>query len=228
MPRKKRIKFAENKENPCIVEPGKDSYTTIKGNRHKDFFQNTNPITLELACGKGEYTVQLAKLFPERNFVGVDIKGERIWRGAQWLAANNSTNWWFVRTIIHHITDFFDHNEAQEIRIVHPDPRPRKSDTKKRLTHPRFLQMYQEILQPGGILRLKTDDTDFFHYSVETLVENGWIIDAITFDLYESHLYKEHHGVKTHYEKLFVEQGRTIKYCRCHYQGTQANIDTTQ
>lgn len=118
----------------------------------------------------------------------------------------------FLRTIIHHIDQYFAEDEVDEIRIVHPDPRPKGRDERRRLTHGRFLAMYERILKPGGLLRLKTDDAGLFDYSLESLVENGRDIIDQTRDLYESPLLDHHHGIRTHYEKLFVEQGRTIHY----------------
>ncbi len=212
--RKKLKKFSMNENDPRIVQPGKDFYENAKWQWNSSFFHNDNKLVLELACGKGEYSVGLAPHYPKKNFVGVDIKGERMRVGSQKANENNYSNVWFLRTLVHHIDNFFEQDEVDEIWVIHPDPRPKNRDAKKRLTHPRFLHMYEKILKPGGILRLKTDDTCLFHYSVETLVAEWRTIEAITFDLYESPLYQEHHNIVTHYEKIFREQGRNIKYVR--------------
>lgn len=126
--------------------------------------------------------------------------------GISYAHSQNLQNVGFLRTIIHHLGKFFAPQEVDEIRIIHPDPRPKTRDAKRRLTHPRFLDIYRTILKPNGILHLKTDDTDLFHFSLEVFVEQGRTIQAVTFDLYQSSLYAEHFGIKTHYEQLFMEQ----------------------
>lgn len=213
MPRKKLVRFTENTQDSLIIQPGKDQFESVRKN-WATFFWNNHPITLELACGKGEYTVGLAPHFPDRNFVGVDIKGNRLRYGAQAAKQQWLKNVWFIRGIIQNIHEFFESHTIEEIRIIHPDPRPKTADARRRLTYPRFLKMYEELLVPWGILKLKTDDADLFVYSVETLQQEGRTILEQTDDLYNSFLLTEHFDIKTHYEQKFHEQGRTIHYLK--------------
>lgn len=213
MPRKKLVRFTENTQDSLIIQPGKDQFESVRKN-WTTFFWNNHPITLELACGKGEYTVGLAPHFPDRNFVGVDIKWNRLRYGAQSAKEKWLKNVWFIRGIIQNIHEFFSPQSIEEIRIIHPDPRPRNSDARRRLTCPRFLKMYQELLIPSGIIKLKTDDADLFAYSVETLQQEWRTILAQTDDLYNDPLLSEHFDIKTHYEQKFSEKGRTIHYLK--------------
>ena len=201
-----------------MIEPSKPLYETIKGNWRKDFFRNDNPLTIELACGRGEYTVGLARLFPERNFVGVDIKGERIWKGSTIASEEQLLNAAFLRTQILTIENFFEPAEVNEIWLTFPDPRPRKRDVKRRLTSPRFIEMYKKILRSGGYLRLKTDNTQLFEYTLEQLQSRSDIIDlAFTADVYNSHLKNECFDIKTRYEQEFSQKGEKIKYLRFRF-----------
>ena len=129
------------------------------------FFNNSHPIVLELACGKGEYAVSLGKMFPEKNFIGVDLKGNRIWVGAKKALENNLNNVAFLRTQIDKIADYFAKNEVSEIWITFPDPQLRNSKAKKRLTHPKFLRSYQQFLIPGGLIHLKTDSPNLYEFT---------------------------------------------------------------
>jgi len=165
--KRKQERFRIIEANQNVIEPSKPVYQKIKGKWNTEYFQNDRPITLELACGRGEYTVGLARLFPERNFVGVDIKGERIWKGSTIALQEGLTNACFLRTQILLIENFFDPAEVNEIWLTFPDPRPRKRDIKRRLTSQRFMEMYKRILQKGGYLRLKTDNTQLFEYTLE-------------------------------------------------------------
>ncbi len=212
MARSKAKKYIHNHTNDRILEPIKPNYEHMKGKRWSDFFANQNPIVLELACGKGEYSVWLAQHFADKNFIGVDIKGDRMRIGAQIADEMNLKNVWFLRTIIHHLEQFFDANEVSEIRVVHPDPRPRNSDAKRRLTHQRFLKMYKDILQPNGILRVKTDDKELFDFSVEMLAQEGRKNISITYDLDNDALLADHYGIVTNYEKMWKQKGRSICY----------------
>lgn len=213
MPRKKLVRFQDNSVDSLVIQPGKDQFESVRKN-WSTFFGNTNPITLELACGKGEYTVGLAPHFPDRNFVGVDIKWNRLRYGAQTAKEQWLKNVWFIRGIIQNINEFFNPHTIEEIWIIHPDPRPRNSDIRRRLTCPRFLKIYQELLIPGWIIKLKTDDSDLFSYSVETLKQEWRKILDQTDDLYNSHLLSEHFDIKTHYEQKFHLQWRTIHYLK--------------
>ncbi|AHB41082.1 tRNA (guanine-N(7)-)-methyltransferase [candidate division SR1 bacterium RAAC1_SR1_1] len=213
MPRRKLVRFQDNTKDSLVIQPGKSEFETVRKN-WSTFFGNKNPLVLELACGKGEYTVGLAPHFPDRNFVGVDIKGNRLRYGAQEAKDLGLKNVGFIRGIIQNIHEFFDPHTIEEIWIIHPDPRPRNSDTRRRLTCPRFLMMYEKLLVPGGLLKLKTDDVDLFTYSVETLKNEGRTILDQTDDLYNDSLLADHFDIKTHYEQKFHQQGRTIHYLK--------------
>jgi len=211
----KTTKFAENLARRCVVEPGKPIFEKIKGNWH-EFFGNENPITLELACGRGEYSVGLGRIFPDRNYIGIDVKGARIWKGSGYVEEEGLTNVAFLRIQIHMIDQFFEENEVDEIWIVHPDPRPRNRDERRRLTNNRYLDLYKKLLKPGGVLHLKTDNTDLFEYSLEVLKERE-DVSALEYtrDLYQSKYLADHHGIRTRFEMMFHEDGEDIKYLRC-------------
>ena len=211
--RSKIKKFEENLQRFNIIEPGKELYDTIKGSWNELYFKNNHPITLELACGGGEYTVGLSKLFPNRNFIGIDIKGDRIWKGSGKAIEENLENVAFLRTLIHHLDNFFAEDEVDEIWLTFPDPRPRKRDEKRRLTHPRFLDLYRRIMRPGGAFHLKTDNTPFFDFTLEQLEtwkNNENLIS--TYDLYSSNLSGDEFQIKTKYEKIWTAKGENIKY----------------
>ena len=214
--KQERFKIIVEREN--VIEPNKENYHTIKGKWSEQHFRNPNPITLELACGRGEYTIGLAKRFPERNYIGVDIKGERIWKGSTLAEEQNLTNAAFLRTQILLIENFFEAGEVDEIWITFPDPRPRKRDIKRRLTSPRFIDMFKKLLKPGGYLRFKTDNTDLFAYTMEELQFRNDIVDLkFTNDLYESELRPECFDIRTRYEEEFAGKGEKIKYLRFHF-----------
>jgi tRNA (guanine-N7-)-methyltransferase len=210
--RRKLTRYDAVAENDRLLQPWKQLFNEIKGKWSTHFFKNSHPVTLELACGRGEYTTGLAAHFPDRNFIWLDNKGERIWYGLEKMKEQWLKNAWFIRTIIHHIDHFFESGEIEEIWIIHPDPRPKGSDERRRLTHGRFLAMYQNLLQPWWLLRLKTDDTDLYNRSRESFQLSGWELLEETFDLYQSELWKDHIGITTHYEEMFVAEWRTIKY----------------
>ena len=172
-------------------------------------------MVLELACGKGEYTVGLGRAYPDKNFIGVDIKGDRIARGSLAAQAGGLTNVAFLRTDIRYLLEFFADGEVDEIWITFPDPQPRDRQEKHRLTHPGFLELYRQVLKPGGLLHLKTDNTDFFDYSLQMLSTVGFVDITYTHDLYLSTLNNLHLGIKTTYEAMFFDQGFSIKYLQC-------------
>lgn len=213
--RNKIQRFAENKVRKNVIEAGKPIIEKIKGNWHELYFQNSNPITLELACGKGEYTVGLGRHFLNRNFIGVDIKGARLYFGSRTAEEEGLGNIAFLRIKISSIEEYFAESEVDQIWITFPDPRPRDRDERRRLTHPRYLKMYQHILNDGGMFHLKTDDQPFFDYTLEMLKELPIEDLAWTHDLYDSPMLEEHHGLKTNYETKFLEQGKKINYLRC-------------
>lgn len=215
--KQERFKVIEERHN--VIEPSKPIYNSIRGEWRSSFFKNDFPITLELACGRGEYTVGLARLFPNRNFIGVDIKGERIWKGSTWAAEENLSNVAFLRTQILMIENFFTPCEIDEIWLTFPDPRPRKRDIKRRLTSPRFMEMYKKIAKPGSYIRLKTDNTALYQYTLEELGARNDLQDVMfTPDLYNSDLRAECYEIKTRYEAEFTGQGEKIKYLRFRFK----------
>jgi tRNA (guanine-N7-)-methyltransferase len=220
-----RFKIIEEREN--VIEPTKSLYQAIRGKWNKEYFKNEYPITLELACGRGEYTVGLAKLFSQHNFIGVDIKGERIWKGSTWAVENNLLNVAFLRTQILMIENFFQPGEVNEIWLTFPDPRPRKRDIKRRLTSPRFIEMYKKLVKPGSYVRLKTDNTKLYEYSLEELQERNDISDLkFTNDLYASELRPECFDIRTRYEEEFAAKGEKIKYLRFRFLEQKTNSTT--
>lgn len=214
MTRRKTHRFLQNAESQNVIENGKPLYKTIRGQWRSAYFGNENPIVLELACGKGEYTVGLAKAFPNTNFIGVDIKGDRIARGSRAAQALGLSNVAFLRTDINFLQEFFVENEVNEIWVTFPDPQPRPKQEKHRLTNPRFLSIYKQLLVAGGTFHLKTDNPEFFSYSLEQVKSAG---DGLQFttDLYNSPLNQIHIGIKTTYEQMFFAKGFTINYLQC-------------
>ena len=215
MTRRKTHRFLQNAVSQNVIEVGKPLYKTIRGHWRRDYFQNDNPIVLELACGKGEYTVGLAQAFPDQNFIGVDIKGDRIARGSQAAQALGLSNVAFLRTDINFLPEFFAEQEANEIWVTFPDPQPRPKQEKHRLTHPRFLAVYKQLLVPGGRFHLKTDNPELFQYSLTQMQDCNCDDIQFTTDLYNSTLNLIHLGIQTKYEQLFTEKGFTINYLQC-------------
>ncbi len=216
--RQKRRRFAENFESRNVLEPGKEGYEQIKGRWREEMFQNNNDLVVELGCGKGEYTIGLARIFPDRNFLGIDIKGERIWVGSQTALEEGLDNVAFLRTQMLFFEKFFAENEISEIWLTFPDPRPKSRDEKRRLTFPRYLNLYKHALDPEGWFKFKTDNTGLFEYTLE-LLQSQYPVRNLTYtwDLYDSPLVGEHHGLKTKYEKIFSEKGEKIKYMKFQF-----------
>jgi len=204
---KKLIRFAEIETFKNVLQYPKD----IAGNWHQHF-ANDHPITLELACGKGEYTIGLAKLHPQRNFIGVDLKGNRIWVGAKKAISQQLHNAAFLRSQIERITEFFTPGEVSEIWITFPDPQLRFSKAKKRLTHPRFLRLYQQILKPGSIINLKTDSPHLYRFTKEVLTRYKCNILSDVDNVYAQEIVSDELAIKTHYEALDIAQSRRIHY----------------
>lgn len=214
MGRDKLRRFEENKTNRHIIEPGKDIYEKIQGKWYPEVFEVQQPITIEVGCGRGEYTVGLARKFKDRNYIGCDIKGSRIWKGGKDAKAENLNNAAFLRTKIELIERFFEKGEVDEIWITFPDPRPRDGDEKRRLTSPRFLNEYRKVLKDGGTVHFKTDNLPLFEYTLEVLEEQKIQPEIVTKDLYASDYLKECHDIQTTYEKKFMAEGFKINYMR--------------
>lgn len=189
----------------------------MKGLWNERFFKNTNPIVLELGCGKGEYTVGLARQFPDFNFIGIDIKGARMWNGAKESWEEQMKNVGFLRTSIELLDAFFAPDEIAEIWITFPDPQMKK--VRKRLTSTRFMKLYRNILKPGGIIHLKSDSNFMYQYTRAMIEENHLPVDIDTDDLYQSNLANEILSIQTFYEQQWLERGKTIKYLRFHLHG---------
>ncbi len=215
MPKKKHARFAENLTFPHMFQVSfeelREMDFEMKG-KWSEFFGNNNPIILELGCGKGEYIVALSERYPEKNFIGIDIKGARMWRGAKTTYENNVKNAAFIRTRIDQIECLFEKNEIAGIWITFPDPQPAKP--RKRLTSPLFLNRYKSFLKPDSIIHLKTDNADLFNFTLEVIDQEGHELLFHTFDLYNSNIEDDVMLTQTHYEKLFLEQGIPIKYLR--------------
>lgn len=193
---------------------------SYKGNWQKEVLKNNNPIVLELGCGRGEYSVGLAKHYPEKNFIGLDIKGARVWKGAKQALEQNLTNVFFIRTRIDFINSFFAENEIDELWITFPDPQPQENRERKRLTAPMFIERYKKLLKPNGIIHLKTDNEGFFRYTLDEIKRNNYNLIEHTFDLYGERIEsldqktQEILSIKTYYENLFSKKGHSIHYLK--------------
>ncbi len=206
----KRFAEVDTFSNVLQLDAGKP----MRGQWNTGFFKNNNPVVLELACGKGEYTVNLARLFPDKNFIGIDYKGNRIWRGAKTAIEDGVPNVGFLRIQIENITDYFDAGEVDEIWITFPDPQPQISREKKRLTFPRFLDRYKSILKSGGFINLKTDNDGLHAYTSEKIEELGLKLHVKTEDLYHSPYADEVLSIKTYYEKKYLRDNKNINYLK--------------
>jgi tRNA (guanine-N7-)-methyltransferase len=213
-------RFAENATFPHFFQEeyySLQSGFSLLGRWNRDFFRNSNPIIIELGCGKGEYTVNLARKYPGRNYIGFDKKGARMWRGAKTSLENNLPNVAFVRTQIELITEFFTKGEVSEIWITFPEPQPNSPRIRKRFTSPQFIERYRKILKPGGIIHLKTDSDLIYNYTLEVIEEGSHQLLFATNDLYREPGKAEVTdvvSVQTHYEQIWLSQGAKIKYLR--------------
>ncbi len=218
MGKNKLKKFAEMEQLSNVFQYPfaalRDNGFPLKGRWGSDYFKNDNPIVLELGCGKGEYTVGLAERIPGKNYIGIDIKGARMWTGAKQAAAAGLGNVAFLRTNIELIDHFFAPGEVSEIWITFPDPQMKK--VRKRLTGTRFLDLYRHILVPGGIVHLKTDSPFLYTYTDALVKLNGLQVEVNTDDLYNSCHSNEILGIKTFYEQQWLERGLSIKYIKFH------------
>jgi len=207
------VKEFDNFYEPVIKEP-----FPMKGKWREEHFKNDHPIVLELGCGKGEYSVGLGKHFPEKNFIGVDIKGARMFVGAEQALKDDMKNVAFLRMKIDFIDDYFSEGEVDEIWLTFSDPQPKKVN--KRLSSPPFIERYKKILKPNGIVHMKTDSDLLFEYTEEQIKEHNYELLELTWDLYGElpekidPLTRDILHIKTHYEKLFTSRGSVIKYCK--------------
>lgn len=215
MGKNKLRKFAEMETFPKVLQVpfGKlrEEGFAMRGNWHRDFFGNTNPIVLELGCGRGEYTVGLAREYPDRNFIGIDIKGARMWAGAKEAHLAGMDNVGFLRTNIELLTEFFAPGEVSEIWITFPDPQMKK--TRKRLTATNFLEMYKAVLKPDGVINLKTDSPFLYEYTSRLIYLNNLPVVTRTDDLYANTDGVDRIlDIHTHYENQWLARGLKIKY----------------
>jgi len=204
---KKLIRFAELGTFPNVLQ-----FPEGMTGKWNDFFKNPHPVTLELACGKGEYAVGMGELYPQRNFIGIDLKGNRIWSGAKKALQANLHNVAFLRTQIDQVHSYFAKNEVAEIWITFPDPQLRMSKASKRLTHPKFLRLYQQFLAPGGLVHLKTDSPDLYGFTKAVIHFYGCPVHSDTDNLYKSSVLSEELKIKTHYESLDIAGSKQVYY----------------
>jgi len=212
-------RFKENETFANVFQPTREELVNqdfvLKGNWNKQVFKNNNPLVLELGCGKGEYSVGLAQKYPNKNFVGIDIKGARFWRGAKTAIEDNIPNVAFLRTQIELIEHAFGKNEVDEIWITFPDPQIKYKRTKHRLTNSEFLNSYEKILKPDGVINLKTD-SEFMHgYTLGLLHGLGYEILYANHDVYKQEGSPEEvTSIQTFYESQYLEQNKPITYIR--------------
>lgn len=207
MGQKKLVRFAELETFPNVLQ-----YPVGTAGTWNEFFKNKNPITLELACGKGEYAVGLAQLYPNQNFIGIDLKGNRIWVGAKKAIQQNLRNVAFIRTQIDRVAEYFVPNEVTDIWITFPDPQLRMSKAKKRLTHPKFLRLYQQFLVPGGCIHLKTDSPDLYRFTKFVIELYGCPLHTDMDNVFAQKPVPDELKIKTHYESLDIAGSNKIHY----------------
>jgi tRNA (guanine-N7-)-methyltransferase len=212
----KLSKFEEMKTFDNVFQPAVEQVFhkdfEFKGHWASRYFRNKHPIIIELGCGKGEYTIGLAESFPDINFIGIDIKGARIWTGARKAYLEKIHNVAFIRTSIEFIDSFFSPAEVDEIWLTFPDPQLKKKRNKKRLTAARFLNLYRKFLKDNGIIHLKTDNPILYEYTLELARLNKLRVEYATNNLYGSEYPELVHGIRTFYEKQFIEEGLNIHY----------------
>lgn len=210
-------RFAENLTFDNLFQPAFEELVDgfrLRGKWKKEFFKNSNDIVLELGCGKGEYTVGLAKRYPDKNFIGIDIKGARMWKGLKEAQEDGLSNVAFIRTRINLVEYFFAKNEVSEIWITFPDPHPRELKVKKRLTSPQFLERYTKFLEPGGTIHLKTDNIIFFEFTLDVISDLDHKLLYSEYDVYGSGMDNELTQIQTYYEQKWLDHGTKIKYLK--------------
>lgn len=206
MGQKKLVRFEELKTFQNVLQ-----YPEGMPGKWSAFFKNDNPIVLELACGKGEYTTGLAEMYPGKNFVGIDLKGNRLWVGAKKAIRHSLTNVAFLRIHIQSIYEYFSQDEVDEIWITFPDPQLRVSKAKKRLTHPRFLRAYQQVLKSDGRIHLKTDSPSLYDFTKRVISMYDCEMITDNDNVYQGHIAPEL-AIQTHYEKLDIAKSRRVHY----------------
>ncbi len=227
--RSKLEKFAENLQLPNVFEnfsfedphlySGADRQVDYKGRWSREYFGNDHDLVLELACGRGEYCLGLAKLYPAKNFIGVDIKGARIWKGAKTALFLGLQNVAFVRTRIEMISRYFDQGEVSEIWITFPDPFLRKSKSERRLTSQSFLDRYMEILKPGAMLYLKTDDPTLYEFSLECIEAHPqYNLVKCCENIYAQSAIEPEYNIQTYYERMHRDKGKYIRYIQFQFK----------
>ncbi|MEI6455170.1 MAG: tRNA (guanosine(46)-N7)-methyltransferase TrmB [bacterium] len=213
MPKKKLIHFRENLTFPFLFQPTflelRDDFR-LRSKWNSSFFNNDNPIVLEAGCGKGEYTVGLARNNQGKNYVGIDIKGARLWRGCRTVKEESLKNVAFIRTLADHMEKLFAPGEISEVWITFPDPQPMKN--RRKFTSPWFLEKFRNILVPGGTIHLKTDNEDYYNFTLEVIGEEGHILLQSTSDLFNSGISGEIREIRTFYENMWLAQGKNICY----------------
>lgn len=218
MGKDKLRKFKENESFACLLQPRTEEVLNcnhpMKGHWGERMFKNGNPIVLELGCGKGEYTIALAERYPEKNFIGIDIKGARLWKGAKYATQHEMTNVAFLRTRVEFLESLFATDEVSEIWITFADPQERKP--KKRLTHPLFLNRYKKFLVKDGTVNLKTDSRLLHYFTLELARQNSMTVIEHNDDIYGSGRADDLLSIKTFYEANFLAQGIPITYLAFH------------
>lgn len=209
MGQKKLQRFAEIESFPNVL-----IYPEGMQGKWNEFFKNNHPVTLELACGKGDYTLGMARMFKDQNFIGVDLKGNRIWRGARTALDESLANAAFLRTQIDKLSNYFAPGEVKDIWITFPDPFLRNSKSKKRLTHPRFLQQFQPLLAPGATINLKTDSPELYAFTQEVISAAGCALIEDIPDVYALPEVPPLLQIQTYYEGMHLADGRTIRYLK--------------
>ncbi len=254
MGKNKLARWTELGGYPNVIQPEIGSVFAkdhpIKGKWNTEMFRNNNPLVLELGCGKGEYSVGLAARFPEKNFIGIDIKGARMWRGARTANEQKMNNVAFLRTRIEFVTSFFRTDEVDEIWVTFPDPHPGLRNSNKRLTSPWFLNGYRQFLKNNGVVHLKTDNSELYNYTKTVALHNGLeilyatndlysadapdesipavktetMVDSVTFSTFRSEIL----SIQTHYEKLFMSKGFNINYIAFRLEKEKVIEDATR
>jgi len=209
MTKKKLLRFAEFK----TFEKTFDFPFELKGTWKQEVFQNTNPLVLELGCGRGEYSVALGARYPDKNFIGIDIKSNRMWRGALIAQQRGIKNIGFIWMTVNKLADIFNTGEVDEMWITFPDPFPKDRHAKHRLTSPNFINLYKMVVKPGGLIHFKTDDTHLFEYTLEVLKELNIDPLEVNWDVHgNEHSHPHLKEIRTYYENMFASKGRSIKY----------------